>query len=95
MINPLTMQVESRLGALFISLMVIFMAGILFVAIKNYNSDQIVFETSMTENQIKTMSSTERQLIAQWVKDNNITVPDGKGYNYFVQQYPNRPWLNY
>lgn len=93
MVNPLTMQIESRIGAAFISLLAIFMAGILFVAIKNYSSDQIILDASVA--QVKSMSSTERQLIALWVKDNNVPIPDGKGYHYFVQQYPNRPWLNY
>lgn len=93
MTNPLTMQVESRMGAIFIFVLAVFMAGILFVVIKNYDSDQIILDASVT--QVKSMSSTERQLIAQWVNDNNITIPDGKGYHYLVQQYPNRPWLNY
>ncbi len=87
------MQVESRMGAVFISLMAMFMAGILFIAIKNYDSDQIVLDASAT--QVKSMSSTERQLIAQWIKDNNIAIPPGQGYNYFIHQYPDRPWLNY
>lgn len=87
------MQVESRMGAVFISLMVIFFAGIIFIAIKNYDSDQIVLDASVV--QVKSMSSTERQLIALWVKDNNIPIPDGKGYHYLVQEYPDRPWLNY
>lgn len=69
------------------------MAGILFVAIKNYDSDQIVLDATAT--QVKSMSSTERQLIAQWANGNNIPIPDGKGYRYLVQEYPNRPWLNY
>ncbi len=93
MVNPLTMQVESRIGAAFVALMAIFMGGILFASIQNYNSDQIVLNASATE--VKSMSSTERQLIAQWIKDNDIPFPDGKGYRYFVQEYPNRPWLNY
>ncbi|MDP4001434.1 MAG: hypothetical protein Q8P69_00065 [bacterium] len=87
------MQVESRMGIVFVALLALFMAGILFIAIQNYTSDQIVLDASATE--IKTMSSTERQLIAQWIKDNNIPFPDGKGYRDFVQEYPNRPWINY
>ena len=93
MTNPLTMQVESRLGAVFICLVALFFSGVLFIAIKNYDSDQIVLDASVT--QVKTMSSTERQLIALWIKDNNIPIPEGKGYNYFIHQYPDRPWLNY
>jgi len=87
------MQVESRIGAAFVSLLAVFMAGILFVSIKNYESDQIVLDASVS--QVKSMSSTERQIIAQWVKDNNIPIPDGKGFHYLVQEYPDRPWFNY
>ena len=87
------MQVESRMGAAFISLAVIFLAGVLFLAIRSYGSDQIVLGAS--ETQVRSMSSTERQLMAQWIRDNNITIPDGQGYRYLIQQYPSRPWLGY
>ena len=93
MANPLTMQVESKMGAVFISLFTAFLVGVLFIAIKNYDSDQIVLDASAT--QIVTISSTERQLIAQWVEGNHIVIPPGKGYRYLEQQYPDRPWLNY
>lgn len=93
MTNPLTMQVESKLGAAFILLLALFMAGIIFIALKNYNSDIIVLDSSAVH--VKSMSSTERQLIANWVQENNIELPEGKGYRYFVQQYPDRPWLRY
>ena len=87
------MQVESGLGATFIVLLSVFLTGALYIVIKNYDSDMIVLDASTV--QVKTMSSTERQLIAQWVKDNDISLPDGKGYRYLEQQYPDRPWLNY
>lgn len=93
MSNPLTTQIESKMGMMFIGVTALFMAGVLFIAIKNYDSDQIVLDASVT--QVKTMTSTERQLIAQWVQGNNIQIPQGKGYNYLVQTYPDRPWLNY
>lgn len=91
--NPLTTQVESKMGAVFIGMFALFLAGVLWIAIKNYDSDQIVLDASVT--QVKSMSSTERQLIAVWIKDNNIPLPDGKGYNYIIKEYPDRPWLNY
>jgi hypothetical protein len=93
MTSSLTMQVESRMGAVFISLFALFLAGVLFIAIKNFDSDQIVLDASVT--QVKSMSSTERQLIAVWIHDNSIELPEGKGYNYIVKEYPDRPWLNY
>jgi hypothetical protein len=91
--NPLTIQVESKLGALFISLFAAFMIGFLFIVIKNFNSDAIAMDSSQT--QIKTMSSTERQLIAHWLTDNNITLPEGEGYRYVERKYPDKPWLKY
>jgi hypothetical protein len=89
--NPLTMEIETRMGMIFLGLVSIFLAGVMLIAIKNYNSDQIVLDASIT--QVKAMSSTERQLIAAWLVENQITLPEGKGYNYVVQQYPGRPWL--
>lgn len=37
--NALTIQVESRIGAIFISLLALFFVGFMFVAMKNFNSD--------------------------------------------------------
>lgn len=90
--NVMTGRVESGMGALFIVIFAGFFIGFLFLAIKNFESDSIVLDASQT--QVVTMSSTERQLIAQWIKDNNIAVPQGKGYSYLEHQYPDRPWLN-
>ena len=87
------MQVESRIGAIFISLFALFMAGFIFIAIKNYDIDQIVLGATSTE--VKSMSSTERQLMANWIKDNNIIIPEGQGYRYLIKEYPTRPWLSY
>ena len=93
MANPLTMEVESKLGAVFILMLALFMAGIIFIALKNYNSDLIVLDASTVE--VKSMSSTERQLIANWIRENNIDLPEGKGYRAIAQDYPDRPWLRY
>ena len=87
----MTMQVESGIGATFIVLLAAFFVGILFIAIKNFNSDTTILGASQT--QVVTMSNTERQEIGQWVTANNIVIPPGKGYNYVIQQYPDRPWL--
>ena len=89
--NPLTLQVESRLGAVYISLVGIFFVGLMFIAMKNYNSDTIVLDSQTA--QVKTISSTERELINSWIQDNNIQVPPGKGYRYIIQQYPDKPWF--
>ena len=89
--NLLTTQVESRLGAAFITLLALFFVGLLFIALKNFNSDVVVLEAGAT--QVKTISSTERLLIQNWVEDNNIVIPEGQGYRYVIRKYPNKPWI--
>ena len=89
--NPLTVQVESRLGAFYISLLGIFFVGLIFVALKNFESDSIILDSQNA--QVKTISSTERDLINSWIIENQIEIPQGKGYRYIIQQYPAKPWF--
>ncbi len=89
--NPLTLQVESRLGAVYISLLGLFFVGLIFIALKNFNSDSVILDSQTA--QVKTISSTERDLINNWVQDNQIEIPKGKGYRYIIQQYPDKPWF--
>ncbi len=85
------MQVESKIGAIFLVLLSAFLVGVMFVVLKNANSDSIVLAAN--ETQVKTMSSTERQLIANWIKENNIELPEGEGYRSIERKYPEKPWL--
>lgn len=89
--NPLTTQVESRLGAAYISLMALFFVGLIFIAMKNFNSDAVLLEADQTR--VKTISGTERMLIENWVRENNIELPEGEGYRYLIRKYPNKPWI--
>lgn len=89
--NPLTLQVESRLGAFYISLLGIFFVGLIFIALKNFNSDSAILNSQNV--QVKTISNTERYLIDGWVKENQIEIPKGKGYRYVIQQFPSKPWF--
>lgn len=89
--NPLTIQVESRLGAAYITLLSLFFIGLLFIALKNFNSDAVILEANQTK--AKTISNTERKLIESWVRDNNIQLPEGEGYRYLTRKYPNKPWI--
>lgn len=89
--NPLTTQIESRLGATYISLLTLFFVGLIFIALKNFNSDSIVLGAQST--QVKTISNTERYLIEGWIKENQIEIPEGKGYRYVTQKYPSKPWF--
>ncbi|KKR28677.1 MAG: hypothetical protein UT61_C0044G0010 [Candidatus Woesebacteria bacterium GW2011_GWA1_39_8] len=91
MVNPLTIQVESRLGAFYISLLGLFFVGLIFIALKNFNSDSIILDSQTA--QVKTISTTERYLIDGWIKENNVEVPKDKGYRYIIQQYPSKPWF--
>lgn len=91
MSNPLTMQVESRLGAVYISSLGIFFVGLIFVALKNFESDSIILNSETV--QVKTISNTERDLINNWIQDNQITIPKDRGYRYVIQQYPSKPWF--
>ena len=89
--NPLTLQIESRLGAAYISLLGMFFIGLIFIALKNFNSDLIILDSQSA--QVKTISNTERYLINNWIKENQIEIPEGKGYRYTIQQYPSKPWF--
>lgn len=89
--NPLTTQVESRLGAAYISLMALFFIGLIFIALKNFNSDVVLLEADQAR--VKTISSTERTLIENWVLGNDIKIPEGEGYRYLIKKYPNKPWI--
>lgn len=89
--NPLTTQVESRLGAVYIVLLSLFFIGLIFIALKNFNSDSIILDSQTA--QVKTISTTERYLIDGWIKDNQIDIPEGKGYRYVIQKYPSKPWF--
>ena len=91
MINPLTTQVESRLGAVYITLLTMFFVGLIFIALKNFNSDSIILDSQSA--QVKTISNTERYLIDSWLKENQIEIPEGKGYRYVTQEYPSKPWF--
>ena len=85
------MQVESRLGAAYITLLSLFFVGLLFIAVKNFNSDVVILESDTTK--VKTISSTERTLIEYWVGENNIEIPKGEGYRYLMRKYPHKPWI--
>ncbi len=89
--NFLTIQVESYLGAIFISLLSAFFIGLLFISVKNFGSDITIISSDQT--QVKTISSTERFLIQNWINENKIKIPEEVGYKYLIEEYPSRPWL--
>ncbi|OGN11269.1 MAG: hypothetical protein A3I26_01860 [Candidatus Yanofskybacteria bacterium RIFCSPLOWO2_02_FULL_43_10] len=73
------------------SLLGLFFVGLIFIALKNFNSDSIILNSQTA--QVKTISTTERDLINGWITENQIEIPQGKGYRYVIQQYPSKPWF--
>ena len=92
--NPLTFHVESSLGAVFISLLAFFFIGLLFISIRNFESDMDVMIATAANNKVSLVSNSERVLIREWIKDNSIDIPGGSGYKYILRKYPSRPWLD-
>lgn len=79
------------MGAIFIMLFAVFSIGLIFISIKNFNSDITIITSEQI--QVKTISATERELIRNWISENKVEIPEEVGYRYLVQKYPSRPWL--
>ncbi|KKR88661.1 MAG: hypothetical protein UW43_C0002G0067 [Candidatus Yanofskybacteria bacterium GW2011_GWA1_44_21] len=89
--NFLTMEVESWVGSVFVIGLALFFVGLIFITMRNFNSDISIMNS--TQAKVKGISATESVLIRDWVKQNDIKIPDGKGYRYVISKYPARPWL--
>lgn len=95
--NPLTFQIESSLGAVFVSLLSMFFIGLIFIAVKNFETDTDIETMLMTtENNKKprTISATELVMMQEWIQENNVEIPDGMGYRYLTRKYPSKPWIS-
>lgn len=90
--NPLTVQIESCLGAFFILSTAIFFSTLIYGSAQNLNSESLVIESQRIS--IKTVSPAERALIDEWLRQKHIAIPEGKGYRYMKNKYPDRPWLD-
>ena len=90
--NFLTIEIESYMGAAFITMFAAFSIGIIFIAVKNFDSDITIITSGQT--QIKTISTTERILIQDWLRESQVEIPEEVGYRYLIKKYPSRPWLN-
>ena len=89
--NFLTFQTESYVGAIFIVLFSSFLLGLFFLALHGFNSDLDIAGDNQTR--VLHISDTQRQLMDDWVRENNIQVPPGEGYRYLLKTYPSKPWL--
>ena len=90
--NPLTIKVESYLGAFFVLSTAIFFGLMVYRSAQDFDSESIIMESQRVS--IKTVSPTEKTLINNWVKANHITLPKGKGYRYVINEYKTKPWLD-
>ena len=91
--NPITFRTESMLGSVFVSIFSVFLISILIIEMKNFNSDIDTLDINNTH--IKFPSMNERLVVKKWVEENNIKIPEGKGYRYLAKQYPDKPWFTY
>jgi len=89
--NFLTIEIESYVGAIFIGLLAVFFIGLIFIAMKNFDSEVTIITSEQV--QVKTISATERELILDWISDNKVKIPEEVGYRYLINKYPSRPWL--
>ena len=90
--NPLTIKVESYLGSFFVLSTAIFFGSMIYISAKNLDSEIIVMESQRVH--IKTISPTEKAIIDEWVKQNHVSIPEGKGYRYITLKYPSKPWFD-
>jgi hypothetical protein len=91
--NYLTVKIESWLGMVIIFLVSVFLLNIFLVAVKNFDSDIIIINSTSEPILVKNISETEKQLIRDWIKDNKIELPEDFSFKYFINKYPSRPWL--
>lgn len=89
--NPFTVKIESYMGAIFIVAFSAFFVGLMIIAVNNFSSEVDIMNSQQVK--VRGVSETEYVLIRDWVKDNNIQVPEGKGARYIISKYPSRPWL--
>ncbi|MEK7151536.1 MAG: hypothetical protein AAB784_02400 [Patescibacteria group bacterium] len=93
--NPLTFQVESWVGSLLVLIFSVFLVGIFLIAMKNFNSDTEILNSSGAGLKFKIVSIQEKVLIDSWLAKNNtgISVED-VGYRYLIKKYPDKPWAD-
>lgn len=89
--NFLTYQTESYAGAALIVLFSAFLLGLFFLAVRGFGNDLEMSGDNQT--QVLHISDTQRQLMDDWVMENNIQIPPGEGYRYLLRTYPSKPWL--
>ena len=90
--NPLTLKIESWLGLVIVLIISIFLVGWFLIAVRNFNSDTEILNSSITK--LKIVSPEEKSLIDQWLQQDNIGISASEvGYRYIIQKFPDKPWL--
>ena len=88
--NPLTFQVESYMGAAFVTLFAGFCVAMIFIALQNFDSETRVLVAQ--EVYFKSISPSQRVQMELWLRQNNVRIPEGEGYRWLIYTYPSRPW---
>lgn len=91
--NPLTFNIESYIGAVFMALFGLFLVSLLFVVIRNTQNDIDIMSATQNRVKVQSVSETELNLMQKWIEANKIEVPEDQGYRYILRTYPTRPWL--
>ena len=71
----------------------LFLSSLLFVTIKNAQTDIDIMSATQGQIKSKIVSRTELVLMQEWLKINKIKIPERQGYRYILKTYPERPWL--
>lgn len=81
------------MGAVFMALLGAFFISLLFVTIKNAQTDIDIMSATNSQVKSRSVSGAELGLMQEWIGDNNIQIPEGQSYRYILRTYPDRPWL--
>ena len=89
--NPLTLEFEGYIGVIFLGAVVALFVGLFFSIFRNYYSDVEILNS--TQAQVKSVSPTQRELIDDWIREDNIELPEGMNYRQIIHAYPDHPWM--
>ena len=94
--NIFTFVIESWIGAVLLGAMSISFIIMLFISMSNFNSDVDILSSnysSLNTQKTSFISPLEKTLMNSWLGENGLKIPEGRGYNYLLEEYPDRPWL--
>ena len=89
--NPLTLQVESKLGLGIIGIFSIFFVAIFFSIYNKAIDEMDAYSSSISG--VNNLSKKQKNDIDLWITRNKINIPIQENrYLYVIDRYPNKPW---